>query len=738
MLNQSNRRISRYSFEWMCLVVGAILLLSFLVITKVAVPLGNVVFDHIQRLKQTIPDSRVVIIAIDDRTIHHFNGWPLSRKLYAELLNNLAITEHKPAVIGFDLLFLDHTNQDDFLGEAGLQHRVILPISFSYDEVAQEIKEELPVESLRRATTILAQVNVKFDDDGFIRRVNLFEKNKPSLAMAMFDDKHSILQCCESLDLRFNLIPPTIGMTTISLSDVLNQHFPLSFFKDKYVLIGATAASLGDHYPTIYSGKQGTGTPGVYIQASILSNLLQNRLINTIDTGIQIGVSVTLLMIVMVGILILTPSQEIILTVIVGIGFVLFCVVALVEYDGWFDPTPLIITITMTKLLWAWRRMKMVVAYIQSRAREFQEFLPINQVLERSFLDYDGIQQYSLLMDQAIALSKSRMLYLEKIISSLPEAMVIINRYDEVLLSNSEFKNIKDTRMGTRKNIQSIIMAWGCSFNLIQQLRENPDITHALDIEVEKGNIRNFRVHIVDLTLDNSEVLWMINFIDVTAILSAQAERNRTLQFLSHDMRTPLAVIISLSTKSNKQLANLNTPDLSHKIIFYSHKVLALIDDFILSVSVEEVTHQVQVVLLETLVDDAVYQVKPLAEERNMSISWNEDVEPSFISVNTRLIIRVLVNLLSNAIRYGEAGSKIVINMAMITDDQGKSLVECAVTNYVGAINETDEKKQENLGFGLGLDFVQKVVSKHSGSMLRDIPSSAGEVATVSIKLPTV
>jgi signal transduction histidine kinase len=382
--------------------------------------------------------------------------------------------------------------------------------------------------------------------------------------------------------------------------------------------------------------------------------------------------------------------------------------------------------------------MKMVVAYIQSRAREFQEFLPINQVLERSFLDYDGIQQYSLLMDQAIALSKSRMLYLEKIISSLPEAMVIINRYDEVLLSNSEFKNIKDTRMGTRKNIQSIIMAWGCSFNLIQQLRENPDITHALDIEVEKGNIRNFRVHIVDLTLDNSEVLWMINFIDVTAILSAQAERNRTLQFLSHDMRTPLAVIISLSTKSNKQLANLNTPDLSHKIIFYSHKVLALIDDFILSVSVEEVTHQVQVVLLETLVDDAVYQVKPLAEERNMSISWNEDVEPSFISVNTRLIIRVLVNLLSNAIRYGEAGSKIVINMAMITDDQGKSLVECAVTNYVGAINETDEKKQENLGFGLGLDFVQKVVSKHSGSMLRDIPSSAGEVATVSIKLPTV
>ena len=341
-------------------------------------------------------------------------------------------------------------------------------------------------------------------------------------------------------------------------------------------------------------------------------------------------------------------------------------------------------------------------------------------------------------MDQAIALNKSRMQYLEKIISSLPEAMVIINRYDQVLLSNSEFKNIKDTRIGFINNIQKIVTAWGCSCNLIQQLRDNPNVTQPLDVEVNTGNIRSFRVNIVDLTLENSEVLWMINFVDVTGILRAQAERNRTLQFLSHDMRTPIAVIISLSTKSNKQLANLNTPDLSHKIIFYSHKVLALIDDFILSVSVDEVTHQVQVVLLETLVDDAVYHVKPLAEERKMSISWNEDVEPSFISVDTRLIIRVFVNLLSNAIRYGETGSKIVINMAMITDNQGKFLVECAVSNYVGAINDTDEKKQENQGFGLGLEFVQKVVSKHGGRILRDIPDNAGEIAIVSITLPTV
>lgn len=699
-------------------------------------PFGNVVFDHIQRLKQTIPDSRVVIIAIDDRTIHHFNGWPLSRALYAQLLNQLALPENKPAAIGFDLLFLDHTPQDDLLGAAGLQHRLILPISFSYDEQAKALKEDFPVSSIRQGATKLAQINVKFDDDGFIRKANLYENGRPSLAMAMLDDITAKPWCCESVERRFNLIPPGIGITTISLSDVLNQHFPLAFFKDKYVLMGAAAASLGDHYPTIYSGKQGVGTPGVYIQASILSNLLQNKMISNIDIVTQLWVSSLLLLMVMAGILVLTPSQEIILTLVIGVGFSLFSLLALVKYDLWFDPTALIITIIIIKLLWAWRRMKMIVAYIQSRTKEFQAFLPINTVIERSFLDYDGIQQYSIIMDQAIALNKSRMQYLEKIISSLPEAMVIINRDDEILLSNSEFKNIKALKAGNRVNIQSQLSAWGCQADFIQQLRDCA--ANALKLEVDVGSIRTFMVRIVDLTLENSDVLWMINFVDITGMLRAQAERNRTLQFLSHDMRTPIAVIISLCTSPINPTSNINDSGVENKIIFYSHKVLALIDDFILSVRVDELNYRVDVMLLESLVDDAVYQVKPLADKRNMTISWNDEVEPSFISVEARLMTRVLVNLLSNAIRYGQAGTNISINMSMKTNNQTIAMVECAISNYIGSISVEAEKKQENQGFGLGLEFVQKVLLKHGGTLLRDIPDNSGEMATISIVLPIV
>jgi CHASE2 domain-containing sensor protein len=70
---------------------------------------------------------------------------------------------------------------------------------------------------------------------------------------------------------------------TYSVADVIDESAPVSSFRKKYVLIGATAASLGDRFASPFlhdggsAGPDGSFMPGVEVLANALNSILRAR-----------------------------------------------------------------------------------------------------------------------------------------------------------------------------------------------------------------------------------------------------------------------------------------------------------------------------------------------------------------------------------------------------------------------------------------------------------------------------
>lgn len=203
------------------------------------------------------PEKQVVIIAIDDKSINKLGRWPWDRKIHAELLDKLSTA--KPRAVGYDVAFPEKSNDegDKLLAESLKKLNVILPI----EQVDGGIQK--PYELFKTETGL---VNVIIDNDGIVRKI-------PSLGFAS-----KILNKKVALpgdNFRINYVGRPGSFATFSFVDVLENNVPLDNFKDKYVLVGATATDLHDSQVTPVSA--GREMAGVEIHANAMATILENK-----------------------------------------------------------------------------------------------------------------------------------------------------------------------------------------------------------------------------------------------------------------------------------------------------------------------------------------------------------------------------------------------------------------------------------------------------------------------------
>ena len=103
---------------------------------------------------------------------------------------------------------------------------------------------------------------------------------------------------------------------------------------------------------------------------------------------------------------------------------------------------------------------------------------------------------------------------------------------------------------------------------------------------------------------------------------------------------------------------------------------------------------------------------------------------------------RVLTNLASNAVKYSDAGSEVVLSVHLAGDqvvvrvaDQGLGISEEDLEQlFREFFRSTNADALERPGTGLGLAIVDRIVRRHSGSI--DVESTLGEGTTVTVTLP--
>jgi diguanylate cyclase (GGDEF)-like protein len=268
-------------------------------------PAELLVFDRMMQLKpDQNPDSRLLVVGINEADIRTQNHWPLSDQVIAKTLARLQ--QYKPRVIGLDI-FRDIAIAP---GHGSLQAQLQAPNVIAINYLGNTEDEHIP------APLYLPQAQVGFSDlvsdpDGVVRRNLMFVSDGTAthtsfalkLALYYLRERQVPAQLTEAGEFQvgktvFAKLRATAGgyqtadtagyqillnyrsasnaVRVVSLQQVLQGKVDPDWVKDKIVLIGVTAPSAKDlHYTPYSSGKQGNlQMSGVVIHAQMVSQVL--------------------------------------------------------------------------------------------------------------------------------------------------------------------------------------------------------------------------------------------------------------------------------------------------------------------------------------------------------------------------------------------------------------------------------------------------------------------------------
>jgi len=256
--------------------------------------------------------SEIVVVAIDEKSLSENELGPLrewSRVHFARAIEIL--NEQGASVIGIDLTFSDQKEGDSAFGEALSNHpNVVLGARYFFKN--NRLTKELPTKTLLAATPRIGWINVGLDEDGFVRKIPIFEPNggKSTEAFSLqvarwylgvppvgFDIQNHFFQFGpatripvmtyrdrrNNLDFNFmfvNYFAKPGGYQRISFADLLKERFfddegALIDFNNKIALIGTTAMDLKDYYLSPVSN--GEKMPGVEIHANAIQTLMEGK-----------------------------------------------------------------------------------------------------------------------------------------------------------------------------------------------------------------------------------------------------------------------------------------------------------------------------------------------------------------------------------------------------------------------------------------------------------------------------
>lgn len=323
----------------------------------------------------------IVIVAIDEYSIQQLGRWPWPRSIHARLINQL--TESNVKAIGMDILFhepdIANLAADEQLVNA-IRHNehVVLPVFLASTNVKPQLLQ--PLAGLSEAASQLGHVNIVNNGQGVVRglilKTQINQRYLPSFALALYNagnsNKQNPLQFKtqqannNSNEIWQNqnhvLIPysgPVGHFQQISYADLFNQKLLLDQLEDKYVLVGMTAAGLGQRFATSVS-KHTELMSGVEFHANVLDALLENILIYPLDKKITNALTFILVFLPLLLNLFLRPSFAFLLALLFICLTFIISLSLLIGMKLWFGPIPTVLTLLIGFPFWSWQRLELV------------------------------------------------------------------------------------------------------------------------------------------------------------------------------------------------------------------------------------------------------------------------------------------------------------------------------------------------------------------------------------------
>lgn len=228
----------------------------------------------------------------------------------------------------------------------------------------------------------------------------------------------------------------------------------------------------------------------------------------------------------------------------------------------------------------------------------------------------------------------------------------------------------------------------------------------------------------------------------------AYATKSQFLANMSHELRTPLNAIIGFSEILERQLFG---PLGSDKYVGYTKGIresgehlLNLITD-ILDMSKIEAGHyslSVEKISMENILHTAIHMMEGRAMDRQIKIDLSMDKNPRELVADKRAVMQVVLNILSNAVKFSHEGGKVQVQylerpdyLSLRVSDSGIGIPANKLP-YIGRPFEqvSNQYNRSHEGSGLGLAISKELIELHGGMLMID--STLGRGTSVTIRLP--
>lgn len=229
------------------------------------------------------------------------------------------------------------------------------------------------------------------------------------------------------------------------------------------------------------------------------------------------------------------------------------------------------------------------------------------------------------------------------------------------------------------------------------------------------------------------------------ALQKSKQEKDRILNVVAHDLRSPLSGISGIS---KVMLADNNVPDESKemfKLIEQSaESTLRLINE-LLQTNINSIDqYQFQVLSINQLLKDSIQILSFAAKEKDITIDTTITNQVLKVKVDKDKIERVISNLVTNAIKFSNPHSKIQVTLnaqdefaEMIVTDQGIGIPQQMQDSIFDLF--TSSKRKGTAGeksYGLGLAICKKIIEVHQGQI--KVSSVEGKGASFSVLIPLI
>ncbi len=225
----------------------------------------------------------------------------------------------------------------------------------------------------------------------------------------------------------------------------------------------------------------------------------------------------------------------------------------------------------------------------------------------------------------------------------------------------------------------------------------------------------------------------------------ANQAKSEFLSRMSHELRTPLNAILGFAQLLQMHATTGDAATCVEQILNGGKHLLGLINEVLDIARIESgrLTVSPEPIRVHDVLRDALEMVRNSMDERGISLAWEPDrIEGVCVTADSNRLRQVLINILSNAVKYNSDGGRIVIASEVLADehlrlkirDTGWGIAPEKLGRLFVPFDRLGMESSPIEGSGLGLALSKRLVDVMGGRI--DIDSKPEKGTTVILDLP--